>query len=132
MIFSRLSVVKCITAKSDVQTVLPAMLKLLETQSGCRVQKLRSDRRGEFVNEVLSNSAARKGTVMEVTAGYSPESNGAAERLNRTLIERARAILLDASLPLALWGKAVVAACHVRNRSPIAGTRVGTVFRFCT
>jgi hypothetical protein len=38
--FSRLSVVKCIAAKSDVQTVLPAMIKLLETQSGCRAQKV--------------------------------------------------------------------------------------------
>jgi hypothetical protein len=44
--FSRLSVVKCIAAKSDVQTVLPAMVKLLETQSGCRVQQVRSDRGG--------------------------------------------------------------------------------------
>jgi transposase InsO family protein len=99
--FSRLSVVKCIAAKSDVQTVLPAMIKLLETQSSCRVQKVRSDR-GEYVNKVLTDFAASKGIVLELTAGYSPESNGAADRLNRTLIERARAMLLDASLPLSL------------------------------
>jgi hypothetical protein len=47
-------------------------------------------------------------------------------RPNRTLIERTRAMLLDASLPLSLWGEAVVAACHVRNRSPISETRAGT------
>jgi hypothetical protein len=35
-------------------------------------------------------------------------------------------MLLDARLPLNLWGEAVVAVCHVRNRSPIAGTQVGT------
>jgi hypothetical protein len=124
--FSKLSVVKCIAAKNDVLTVLPAMLQLLETQSGRRVQKVRSDRGGEYGNKVLAEFAARKGIVMEVTAGYSPESNGAAERLNRTLLERVRAMLIDASLPLSLWGEAVVAACHVRNRSPISGTRAGT------
>jgi transposase InsO family protein len=123
--FSRLLVVKCIAAKSDVQTVLPAMIKLLETQSGCRVQKVRSDRGGEYVNKVFADFAACKGIVLELTAGYSPESNGAAERLNRTLIERPHAMLLDASLPLSLWGTAVD-ACHVRNRSLIAGTRAGT------
>jgi hypothetical protein len=90
------------------------------------VQKVRSDRGGEYVNEVLEDFAARKGIVLELTAGYSPESNRAAERLNRTLIEHARAMLLDASLSLSLWGEVVVAACHVWNRSPTAGTRAGT------
>jgi transposase InsO family protein len=77
--FSKLSVVKCIAAKSDVLTVLPAMIQLLETQSGHRVQRMRSDRGGEYVNKVLAEFAARKGIVVELTAGYSPESNGAAE-----------------------------------------------------
>jgi transposase InsO family protein len=124
--FSKLSVVKCIAAKRDVLTVLPAMIQLLETESGRQVQRLRSDRGGEYVNKVLADFAARKGIVVELIAGYSPESNGAAERLNRTLIERTRAKLLDASLPLSLWDEAVVAACHVRNRSPISETRAGT------
>ena len=124
--FSKLSVVKCIAAKSDVPTVLPSMIQLLETQSGRRVQRLRSDRGGEYVNKALAEYASSKGILMELTAGYSPESNGAAERLNRTLIERTRAMLMDAGLPLALWGEAVIAACHVRNRSPVAGTRAGT------
>jgi transposase InsO family protein len=82
--FSKLSVVKCIAAKSDVRTVLPAMIQLLENQSGCRVQRMRCDRGGEYVNKVLAEFAARKGIVVELTAGHSPESNGAAERLNRT------------------------------------------------
>jgi hypothetical protein len=124
--FSKLSVVKCIAAKSDVLTILPDMIQLLDNPSGRPVQRMQSDRGGEYVNRVLADFAARKGIVLELTAGYSPESNVAAERLNRTLIERARAMLLDASLPLSLWGEAVVTACHVRNRSPIAGTRAGT------
>jgi hypothetical protein len=63
---------------------------------------MRSDRGGEYVNKVLAEFAALKGIVVELTAGYSPESSRAAERLNRTLIERTRAMLLDASLPLSL------------------------------
>jgi transposase InsO family protein len=79
---------------------------------------MRSDHGGEYANKVLTNFAAHKGMVLELTAGYSSESNGAAARLNRTLKERARAMLLHASLPLSLWDEAVVAACHVWNRSP--------------
>jgi transposase InsO family protein len=77
--FSDLSVVRCIAIKSDVQQVLPAMIQLLETQSGCRVQRLFFDRGGEYVNKVLTTYADSRGTAVELKAGYSPKSNGVAE-----------------------------------------------------
>jgi hypothetical protein len=66
------------TAKKDALTVLPAMIQLLETQSGRLVQRMRSDCGGEYGNDELADYAARKGIVLEMTAGCSPESNGAA------------------------------------------------------
>jgi transposase InsO family protein len=118
--FSRLSVVRCIARKADVPDVLRAVIVLLETQSNRLVQRIRSDRGGEFVNHSLANYYNSKGIVRVLTAGYSPESNGAAERVRRTLMDRVRAMLLDSCLPAALWGEAVVAACYVRNRSPVS------------
>jgi len=53
---------------------------------------------------------------------YTPQQNGAAERLNRTLMERVRAMLEDSKLGDALWAEAVVTANYIRNRSPAAGT----------
>ena len=46
---------------------------------------------------------AQKGIVVEPTAGYSPEQNGVSERLNRTIQERARAMIIAQDLPLFLW-----------------------------
>ena len=51
---------------------------------------------------------------------YTPEQNGAAERLNRTLLERVRAMLEDSGLPKTLWAEAAVTASYIRNRSPVA------------
>ena len=49
---------------------------------------------------------------------YTPEHNGAVKGLNQTLLERVRAMLLDAGLPDALWAEAVLAANYVRVLSP--------------
>jgi hypothetical protein len=133
--FSRLSVVRCLARKADVPDVLRAVIVLLETQSNRCVQRVRSDRGGEFVNHTLVSCYDSKGIVRELTAGYSPESNGAAERVQRTLMERVRAMLLDSCLPATLWGEAVVAASYVRNRSPVSETSQQTpwgLFFGCT
>ena len=41
-----------------------------------------------------------------------------AERLNRTLVETTRSMLLDARLPQSFWAEAVSTAAYLRNRSP--------------
>ena len=48
----------------------------------------------------------------------TPEQNGVAERLTRTLVETARSMLLDAKLPKSYWGEAVNTAVYLKNRSP--------------
>jgi hypothetical protein len=50
---------------------------------------------------------------------YSPESNGIAERKNRTLSNLVNAMLDTARLSKAWWGEAVLTACHVLNRVPM-------------
>ncbi|GKA45339.1 putative ribonuclease H-like domain-containing protein [Tanacetum coccineum] len=45
-----------------------------------------------------------------------PQQNGVAERKNKTLIEAARTMLADSSLPNTFWAKAVSIACYVLNR----------------
>jgi hypothetical protein len=51
-----------------------------------------------------------------LTVHDTPESNGVAERLNRTLIEKTRAMLLESGLPKTLWGYAILHANYLRNR----------------
>lgn len=70
----------------------------LETQFNVRIKRLRSDRGGEYVHD-------------------TPEHNGVAERLNRTLIERVRAMLHASGLPKSLWGEAIAHAVWLKNRT---------------
>ena len=47
---------------------------------------------------------------------YTPELNSIAERVNRTIVEPARCMLIQAGLPTSLWPFAVANVVQVRNR----------------
>jgi len=61
---------------------------------------------------------SRHSTVIgeESSVHDTPWANGVAERLNRTLLEHARAMLLASGLPKSLWVDAVQHANWLRNR----------------
>ncbi|GKF22417.1 putative ribonuclease H-like domain-containing protein, partial [Tanacetum coccineum] len=56
-----------------------------------------------------------KGIKQEYSTARTPQQNGAAERMNRTLIEAARTMLADSLLPTTFWAKAVSTACYIFN-----------------
>lgn len=59
-----------------------------------------------------------RGIELQVTAPYTPQQNGKAERENRTVVESARTMLKARNLPLYLWAEAVNTATYVLNRTP--------------
>ena len=58
----------------------------------------------------------KQGIVHDLSRAYSHESNGVAERYNRTIITAARSLLTG--LALALWAKAIATPVYLRNRLP--------------
>ena len=118
--YSKLSVVRPLEFKSDVTAVTKEVICMLEKQSGRSVLMVRTDNGTEYVNHGLSSYFKAKGIVHQKSVRYVPEQNGSAERLNRTLLERVRAMLGDSGLPKKLWAEAVVTANYIRNRSPVS------------
>jgi transposase InsO family protein len=116
--FSGISVVKLLAHKSGAAAAIKETFTYLENQCDFNVKAVRTDRGGEYLNNDLRSYFNSKGIEHQTTAPYTPQQNGAAERLNRTLMDRVRAMLLEARLPKDLWGEAIVTANHVRNRSP--------------
>lgn len=47
------------------------------------------------------------------------QQNGMAKRKNRTYQEMMNVMLMHSELPLNLWGKALLFACHIINRIPL-------------
>ena len=62
------------------------------------MKTLRTDNGGEFTSTEFENYL-KTGVKHELTVPKTPEQNGVAERLNRTLVEAVRAMLIQAKLP---------------------------------
>ncbi|KAK8936988.1 hypothetical protein KSP39_PZI012089 [Platanthera zijinensis] len=90
----------------------------VENQLNLKIKRFRSDRGGEYTVTGFKEFCASEGIILETTAPYSPQSNGVAERKNRTLIEMLNSMLLTAGMPNSFWGEAVRTANHILNRVP--------------
>lgn len=119
--YSKFSVVRPIKNKSDVTSIAVEVLTYLENQSGYKLKAIRTDNGREYVNKDMSSFLKSKGVAHQTTMPYTPEQNGKAERLNRTIMERIRAILTDSQLPDELWAEAAVTANFIKVRSPVSG-----------
>lgn len=94
-------VVKLIKTKDEVFPLTKEYFSRAEVETGEKPNFLKS-----------------KGIHHEKTNVYTPQENGVAERMNRTLVETARAMLSDANLPNSFWGDAILYATHLINRAP--------------
>jgi transposase InsO family protein len=86
------------------------------------VSFLQTDGGGEYqadMAKILKDS----GTTHLLSPPYSHESNGLAERQNRTLKDTARTLMRQANMPSSFWPKAIKAACDIRNRLPHMGLK---------
>ena len=96
--YSKLAHVEPLAQKSDVAEAVKKTMMRWETQSGKRLKAVRTDRGTEYLNTELETYFSSRGIVHQTTAAYTPEQNGVAERFNRTLMEKVRAMLYDAKL----------------------------------
>lgn len=78
------------------------------------IQKLHSDGAKEY--KALENYFGGSGLNKSFSPPYTPEHNAIAERINRTLCDAARALLIQANLPVCLWPFALKHVIYVRNR----------------
>ncbi|KAI3744714.1 hypothetical protein L1987_57805 [Smallanthus sonchifolius] len=114
--FSRFYWVHFLGTKDDTAEILQYPILILESLCKLKVRRIRSDNGIEFKNNTMEFFCLKKGIHHEFSAPYTPQQNGVAERKNKTLIETARMMLLDAKLLITFWAEAVNTSCHFLNR----------------
>ena len=85
---------------------------------GKAIGTLRTDNGGEYLFTEFQNYLKVKGIRHELTVPHSPQQNGVAERMNRTLVESARSMIAHAGVSNIFWAEAISTAADVRNRLP--------------
>ena len=118
--FSRSCATYFMAHKSDTLAMFQKFPAKVTGESGKRIGVLKTDGSGEYRSREFSLYLIKHQIEHEVTVPDAPEMNGLAERMNRTILEKAKCMCANTELPHSLWAEAASTATYVYNRLPIA------------
>lgn len=105
--------------KDQVLDVFKDLHVKVERETGKQLKAVRADNGGEYRGP-FEEYCRLHGIRLEKTPAKTPQLNGVAERMNRTIEERIRCMLSYAKLPKSFWGEAMRTAVDMINLSPAA------------
>jgi len=114
--YSRCVSIYFIKHKTEVFEKFKLFEEVVTKECGELIMKLKTDNGGEYMSKDFQASLTSKGIEHQLTV-HSLQQNGVAERLNRTLMESARAMLSHSNLPNKFWAEAVATAAYLMNRT---------------
>jgi GAG-pre-integrase domain len=104
--------------KSEAACHLKAFIACTEVKTGQCLKILHSDGGGEYTGGELAKYLEERGIQHEITTPDTPQHNGVAEHMNRTLLDKVRAMLLNAGLPESYWYNVLEYMAHLHNIVP--------------
>ena len=116
--FSRATWTFLLHHKTDVFHIFSKFLTMVPTQFKTRVKTIRSDNGGEFLSTRFKTLLNSYGVIHHRSCPYTPQQNGIVERKHRHLLDTARSLMFQASLPSPFWGHAILMATSIINRLP--------------
>ena len=96
--FSRKVWVDFLRQKNETFSMIKKFKTLVENQTGRKIKKLMTDNGLEFCETKFNEFCAVNDIARHKTLVGKPQQNGVAERINRTLIEKARCMLSNVGL----------------------------------
>ena len=126
--FSRMVWVFGLKSKDKVFDQFKNWKTLVETQANRKVRRLRTDNSLEFCNKDFDDFCTKHGIVRHKTVRQTPQQNGLVKRMNMTLIDKVRCMLIHSKLPMSLWAEALDTACYIVNMSPSSGINFRTPY----
>ena len=106
----------CMKSKSETLTYFKDFYNYVRANSNFNVFGIRCDNGSEFNNRSFVNFCRDNGIYIQFVDPYTPVLNSCAERNNRTIIEKARSILLESKLEMKFWPDAIETAAYILNR----------------
>ncbi|PSS35187.1 Metalloendoproteinase [Actinidia chinensis var. chinensis] len=90
----------------------------VSTALTAKLQILRSDNGGEYVNLQFCEYFYHYELIYETSCSQTPQQNGIAERKNRHILETTRVLLLGAHVASSYWPDANTTVVHLINQMP--------------
>ena len=89
---------------------------MVERQFARKVKIFRSDNGTEFT--CLKSYFFDQGIIFQTSCTCTPQQNGRVERKHQHILNVARALRFQGSLPIKFWGECVLTAGYLINRTP--------------
>ena len=105
----------CIRKKYDVFDTFKKWKSLAENETRKRLKCLKYDNGGEYYSKDFESYCSQNGICRENTIFGTPQESDVSERINRTIMENARCMILHAGFPLQFWVNAVNTSVYLIN-----------------
>ena len=103
--------------KSEAFHTFQKFKAMAELEHDVKIKFLRSDNGGEYISKEFDQYLSGVGIQRKLTVPKTPEQNGTSERLNRTLVEACRTMLIESRLDVRFWAEAIATVVYLKNRS---------------
>lgn len=107
-----------VSSKDLVCSVIRSFIHMAKTHFNRIIKYFRSDNGTEFINQKIHDLFLHHGIIHQRTWTYTPQQNDIVERRHRTLLESARSLMFQSSLPLKFWPYSILTATWMLNRIP--------------
>jgi transposase InsO family protein len=113
--YSRYSTVHFMSTKGQAYEAFIIFHQHVTTLHNLPIKSLHSDNGPEYKSLQFTSFCQLHGILQRFTTTDSAPSNGVAERLNRTLLNKARGFLFAANASKIFWAEAVASSNYVKN-----------------
>ncbi|GKD17560.1 retrovirus-related pol polyprotein from transposon TNT 1-94 [Tanacetum coccineum] len=93
--------------------------QLVENQTGRTVKKMRMDNCLKFCNQEFKQLCIESGIARHLIVARSLQQNGLTKRMNKTLMDKVRCLLIQSGLPKTFWAEATCTTAYLIDRSPL-------------
>ena len=116
--FSRSTFVYLLKFKSEVFKCFQDFHNLVLNLFSSKIQTLRSDNGTEYTSKIMAQFLSEQRIMHQTSCVGTPQQNGVAERKNRDLLEKARALMIQSHMPKKFWSQGIQTAAYLINRLP--------------
>ncbi len=114
---TRLKFLLILRSKDKITIKIQALFNKMKTHTDRKIRFFRIDDDRKFVS--LEETLNDKDIEWKKSASFAQDQDNVSERIIRTIIEKARILLIAANLSQRLWPKALITVCYLSNRSLI-------------
>ena len=105
-------------SRTELCSVFQKFFVEIRNQYHTSIRILHSDNALEYLSAPFFAFLSNHGILHQSSYAYTPQKNGVAERKNRNLVETARTLLLQHTVPQRFWRDVILTACYLIYRMP--------------